>query len=52
MIKNQLKNATRITAADDGTNIKVSYGGTDLFRVVKASGQFEIAAGVTGDVAL
>ena len=41
-----------LVAADDGTYIKVSSGGTDLFRVRKSDGQFQVAGGFDSDTPL
>lgn len=37
---------------DDGTNITISYNGTALFRIVKATGNFQVAGGFDSDTSL
>ena len=41
-----------LTASDDGTYIKISYGATDLLKVRKSDGQLLIAGGVSTDETL
>ena len=37
---------------DDGTYITVSHGATKLYRIVKATGQMQVAAGYDSDQTL
>lgn len=41
-----------LTATDDGTYITVASGGTDLYRVRKSDGQFQVAGGYDSDIAI
>ena len=50
--KNTINNAGDLVIDDDGTYIKVSVGGTDLFRIRKSDGQMQVAGGYDSDVSL
>ena len=41
-----------LTIADDGTYIKFTYDGTDLFKIRKSDGQLLIAGGLSTDESL
>jgi len=41
-----------LSASDDGTYIKISYGATDLLKVRKSDGQLLIAGGLDTDESL
>jgi len=42
---NKIVSNGQLTAIDDGTNITFGFNGTDYFRVVKSTGNFQALGG-------
>ena len=47
-----IRNPSGPICIDDGTNITVSYEGTDMYRIRKSDGQMQIAGGYDSDVSI